>query len=1068
MGKHRLLGIACATAAVSLIAVLWSIESGAPASSRMEESPNSANAIWQIHPADDARTAAPGGSGLDRLPPEKIHRLEPLGRVPEPDQPIRLDLGERRELALTVGTSLTHPNGDISVHAAGDGKLPPKATLTWGSDGVYGRIRTADGLFLVHSDATGTWLLDLDDERISVDDFGNDTLGAIADDIATASQRDRQTQPESDGTENGQSVDQIDVMFVYTPEMTERYPGELIETRLNHLVAIANQTMVDSRVPVVVRLVHHQPVSYEREQENAAALRDLARAMHGEYVPGLEGVLQERIRNGADIVSLTWPHDIETRGSCGMAFFPRTDERGDPDPRFGVHIANDGASNWSVCSDAVFTHELGHNLGAEHQRGAASSDDPRAYHYGFVRHGRFHTVMATFPTGHTHRYLRLEAFSNPDIVCGGEPCGSMEPRRAANNARRITELAPVVADYLTSRHEDTAQRPDPSEPDSDNDGVSDWEDPYPFDPFDGDKPPVTTPPLVFNERTIVEPKSEHDFELLVVSSGNDRVLSYGPDGRFRGVVAAPEAVDAGPVLTEFSDLDIDRQGMLYLLASGDVRRFDRLSGRLIDVFLSSQLPRPRELQSSFPRAMGWAGDEQLIVLGDDAIERYDQAGNRLNARHNPDQPQTNPDSWDAVVDLPLRAFAERNERLYVAEAALGRIMVFDTRNGRRETDVAGMNNPHITDPRDLAFGPDGLLYVANGRDGNVLRFDTERRVFVDEFITAGSGALEFVRALAFGPQGDLYVASRSDHRILRFDGTSGEFLETVVPAGHGGLEHPENLQFVPVLDEIHVGHSGHYFVPERSGEGWLLEILDDDQAVLSWFTYPPDDYPLADQAWVLGIGRIEGRRIVFDDLKSTRLFEPARGLEADNVELIDWGRMELSFSNCDHGRLSFDSNVFAESGEMDFIRLAGIAGLPCGSLPLAPSAAAPGITGQWYDPSRNGQGWFFQETAPGRIFTAWFTYDEAGEQAWIVGEGDIDGDIAKFDELIITRGARFGQDFDPDAVERNEWGSMTVRFFDCYSAEIEYQSSRPGFGDGGMQADRLTEPGDLDCDLPVQ
>lgn len=44
--------------------------------------------------------------------------------------------------------------------------------------------------------------------------------------------------------------------------------------------------------------------------------------------------------------------------------------------------------------------------------------------------------------------------------------------------------------------------------------------------------------------------------------------------------------------------------------------------------------------------------------------------------------------------------------------------------------------------------------------------------------------------------------------------------------------------------------SGAWYVPSRSGEGWMVEELADDRALLVWFTYTPD----GQQAWMLGVG----------------------------------------------------------------------------------------------------------------------------------------------------------------------------------------------------------------------
>ncbi|MFU8830824.1 MAG: zinc-dependent metalloprotease family protein [Wenzhouxiangella sp.] len=1079
-----LIVLVCALAFVGLAMWVFQSPQAGPAASVQSGTPPLLIEPWQ---ADSNRgrlklLSQPGGSGFENLPPGVVTPiLRNRERPSTPRQELRLDLGRHQPLTLEVVHHSRHDNGDISIHANNPGNDLERATLTFGEAGMFGRINSEEGLFLVHSDATGTWLLDLSDERLDVDDFHNDTIGQPLLHPIAAMDSGQSNQSEHTGSmlhelgavtsagENLQTPSQIDVMFIYPPDMTARYPGDLIDTRLNHLVAIANQAMVDSQVPIAVRLVHHRMVNYDQHQDNREALVDLVRALRGESVPGLAGLQQSRQFYGADIVALTWPHDIETRGSCGIAFFPRQAPGGGFDSSLGVHIDNDGVSNWSVCSDAVFTHELGHNLNAEHQRGAASADDPNRANFAFIRDQRFHTLMGSFGTGHRDRFRRLDVFSNPHIQCGGIPCGSTITGQGANNAAEITALAPVVAGYLNQTQPGQVSRPPPSEPDSDGDGVSDWLDPYPFDSHDGQAPPGGAT-SVFDPRQLRDPQQDSDWELLVASSGSDQILSFDLEGRFRGVIAAPEAIDPGPILTEFTDMAIDDQGRLYLLASGDVRRYDRLSGQLIDVYLDAGLPTPRQLQSSFPRAMGFIPGNQLVVLGDNAIERYNAERVRLNFPTT-NQQQTNPVSWNDLLDLPLRGFDFHQSRLFVTEGRFNRIMAFSTITGNRLTDIAGPNNPHLSDPWDIAFDDNGSLYVANGAAGNVLRFNIASASFTDEFVPAGSGGLEFARALAFGPDGHLYVACQQTSQVLRFNGQTGAPMGAVAESGQAGLSGPSSLLFVPRVDQVHRGHSGSYFDPDRDGEGWLIEILNDDYAAMSWFTYPPldgsaSDHNFGEQAWMVGVGAISGNRIFFDDILLTRGQGFGSSFDPASLELLPWGSAEFEFVNCSSGTVDYQGPPAFGSGHREVQRLVGIPGLPCGSPASAPQPDAPGVSGQWSDPNLDGQGWFLQEVEPGRIFAAWFTYDDNANQIWLVGTGSVNGNVLQFDQMLTTGGTWFGEDFEAADVERRHWGSMTFTFNDCNSAVVDYASDAPGFGNGTMFPQRITRLSDLECQLP--
>lgn len=1064
--RHRILG-ALAASGLAVALLLGGFGPG-------KQAPSAKTGVlfspWQIMTESGTERPAPG-SGFEQIDENLVRPVQLRLEAPRPGQ--LLDLVTSPASASTSRYTVVgrheHANGDISVHARGHG-LDERATLTYGSQGMFARVSSPDGLYMVHSDHSGSWLIDLNDERLEVDPLHDDTLGqpilhplaASASQQQSAAEHTSATLTQLASTHSSQGLSQIDVMFIYTPDMLTRYPGELIETRLNHLVAIANQTLVDSEVPIVVRLVHHRSVNYTRNSENRSTLIELRSAMAGQSIPGFEGVRQAREQYGADIVALTWPHNIETRGNCGIAYFPVIGSAG-ANPSYGVHIDNDGASNWSVCSDAVFTHELGHNLNAEHQRSQSSGDDPDRSNYAFVELNRFHTIMGSFGTGHTNRYLRLDLFSNPRIQCGGATCGSSSVDQGSDNATEISRLGPVVANYQSQNVPGTQTRPPPSNPDSDGDGIPDAIDPYPFDPFNG-QPPPESPPFVFSPRNLSSGATEAAWELLVASAGSDQVLAFSPDGQFLSTVTSPVAADAGPVLSEYTDMATDTAGRLYLLASGDVRRFDRLSGDLIDIYLDATRPLPAELQSPFPKAMGFISGSQLVVLGDNAIERYDEQRRRLNF---PQSSTTtdDPGNWNDSLDLALRAMAQWQNGLFIAEASQNRILRFSTTNGLRVADIAGPNNPWISDPWDLVFDNNGLLYLANGSAGNVLRFDISNNSFVDEFIATGSQGLAFARALAFGPDGDLYVACRETSRILRFDGQTGAPKGAVVDAGQAGLSEPSSLLFARRVNEVDRGHSGHFYVPERAGEGWLFEVLDRERVSMSWFSYPPEG-DQAEQAWLVGIGQIEGNRVEFQDVLLTSGQGFGTEFQPDSLDWVEWGEISVEFAHCDQAQLSYRGPDGWGEGSHSISRLITLPGLPCGSQPLTASADQPGISGQWFDPSRSGQGWFLQEIEANRVFVSWYSYDAEGRQAWVVGDGRFEGRDLIFDELLITRGTVFGPDFAVEDIELEPWGNLRFSFSDCENAVAEYQSTLPGFNSGILQAERLTRLEDLDCQLP--
>jgi hypothetical protein len=86
------------------------------------------------------------------------------------------------------------------------------------------------------------------------------------------------------------------------------------------------------------------------------------------------------------------------------------------------------------------------------------------------------------------------------------------------------------------------------------------------------------------------------------------------------------------------------------------------------------------------------------------------------------------------------------------------------------------------------------------------------------------------------------------------------------------------------------------------------------------------------------------------------------------------------------------------------------------------------ISGAWYDPERDGEGFMVEVNIDGRGVVYWFTYtpDEWGEPAWMMGDGEFDGNTLTIDSLARPVGTRFGENFDADEIEFTHWGSLNM------------------------------------------
>ena len=71
------------------------------------------------------------------------------------------------------------------------------------------------------------------------------------------------------------------------------------------------------------------------------------------------------------------------------------------------------------------------------------------------------------------------------------------------------------------------------------------------------------------------------------------------------------------------------------------------------------------------------------------------------------------------------------------------------------------------------------------------------------------------------------------------------------------------------------------------------------------------------------------------------------------------------------------------------------------------------ISGAWYNPDANGEGFVVEVIEDGRGVVYWFTHqpDDSGRQAWMTGDGHFDGQTLIIDNLLQPVGTRFRRGF---------------------------------------------------------
>lgn len=241
----------------------------------------------------------------------------------------------------------------------------------------------------------------------------------------------------SDGEQDAAAVSddgsRIDVMVVYTPAARLAAGGTTaMQNLINLAVSETNQTYSYSGITQRLNLVYRGEVSYT-ETTFSDALYDVTDGS----IPNVHSL---RNTYAADEVVLL----VNDPQYCGLAWLMQTVSTSFEDYAFAV-------VNWQCATGYYsFGHELGHNMGAQHDHYAVTkysqSSGAYWYAYGYVNTTkRWRTVMAYNDACADLGFncTRIPYWSNPSVYYGGVPVGAAN----ADNHLTLNNTAWTVANF---------------------------------------------------------------------------------------------------------------------------------------------------------------------------------------------------------------------------------------------------------------------------------------------------------------------------------------------------------------------------------------------------------------------------------------------------------------------------------------------------------------------------------------------------------------------------------------------------------------------------------------------
>lgn len=403
------------------------------------------------------------------------------------ERKLRITTPSGQMLSFEYTRHVEHPSGDWTWIGRLEGGDPSdEIIVTFGERAAFGSIAQPgkESLRLTVNNGV-SWLVETDGTAISaIDNAATRPRGPdyrippkIGKSGMAASVSAGESQYTLSTAATAASGTVVDVVLGYSNGFAAGLGGQSQAlTRLNYLIDVTNQAYVNSQVNAQIRLVHAIQVDYPDTTTNDMALEQLtgfrAPSTPTSPSPAFAALRTARDQYGADLVSLVRKFYDPEQDGCGIAWLIGGGQSGiDASDEFfgysvvsdGTDIGNDGKSYF--CRDETLAHELGHNMGSQHDRATATVDGELkygvfSYSFGYktgAGNGNFYTIMAYGDTGQT----RYRVFANPRTAyCGGIACGIAD---VADNARSLALTMPVVSGFratvVTTPPPDTAASP---------------------------------------------------------------------------------------------------------------------------------------------------------------------------------------------------------------------------------------------------------------------------------------------------------------------------------------------------------------------------------------------------------------------------------------------------------------------------------------------------------------------------------------------------------------------------------------------------------------------------------
>ena len=382
-------------------------------------------------------------------------RIAPLNADNDADRAERAArLPDTLRLNLFDDVTPTLKRTSVSARAAGgytwEGIVPGQAIhealLSVKNGQISGRVQLNNKLFSIDPVAGAThWITEVDSSSFPPE----------APPRVRPQNRTESTQPApkpADGaSEAAEAATIVRVLVAYTTRARQEAGGTAgMEAKIDQAIDLANQAYARGGIPMRLRLAGSMAVPYNEGNGTpdrfGTNLEDLTDGQQ------FATVRTRRNQTNADLVALlrSDPANCGTQCVCGLAWFPGGGAM--PTPSAATRETGFSVTAHGCITNLSFHHELGHNMGLNHDRYVSNPAGTSIYNFGFVNfQKRVRTIMAynNYCAERGQNCTRINWFSSPTIRATGDVVigRARNTAGAADNTLRLKQTRTPISQY---------------------------------------------------------------------------------------------------------------------------------------------------------------------------------------------------------------------------------------------------------------------------------------------------------------------------------------------------------------------------------------------------------------------------------------------------------------------------------------------------------------------------------------------------------------------------------------------------------------------------------------------